>query len=87
MHLKILLDFFLICHIERMDHGFMLDLIGDDCKNDGGRCFFSTSTWECFVIEIFMVGALYNTISQPHITNWVCFVCPPTNIDIICYQI
>jgi hypothetical protein len=34
-----------------------------------------------------MVGALYNTISQPKITNWVCFECPPTNIDIICFQI
>ncbi len=37
---------------------FMLDLIGDGCKNDGGQFVFSTSTWECFVIEIFMVGAL-----------------------------
>jgi len=87
MHLKFLLDFSVIHQIERMDHGFMLDLIGDDCKNDGGQFVFSTSTWECFVIEIFMVGALHNTISQPKITNWVCFVCPPTNIDIICFQI
>jgi hypothetical protein len=62
MHLKFLLDFSFICHIERIDHGFMLDLIGDDCKNDGGQFVFSTSTWECFVIEIFMVGALYDTI-------------------------
>jgi hypothetical protein len=34
-----------------------------------------------------MVGAVYNTISQPKITNWVCFVCPPTDIDILCFQI
>lgn len=40
MHLKVLLDFSLICHIERMDHSFMLHLIGDDCKNDGGQFVF-----------------------------------------------
>ncbi len=59
-HLKFLLDFFLICHIERMDHGFMPDLIGNDCKNDGSIYFFNLN------MGVFCYWNIYGWCSVQH---------------------